>query len=1112
MGWTWLNDADGDTYVPALTERDSFRQVLLVDRLRAALRRINTDEVGRPWLDDQRITQAVSELDRPGTVNLFETNERVYHLLTRGVTVAGDPLRHGDRDVTVQYIDFENPQNNDLLIINQFRVDPPWATDGKGHSIPDIVLFVNGIPLVVIECKDTDATDPLHEGIHQLLRYSNQHDTEQPEGVERLFWYNQIMVATYWYKAVAGTLGAAPKHYKAWRDTAPLDEAQVAIALSVDQLTEQQRLVAGMLQPEHLLDLIRNFILFEDDGGQRIKIVARYQQFRAAHKALHRLLHNPTRLEDGEHDRRGGIIWHTQGSGKSLTMVFLVRKLRTLPDLRRFKVVVVTDRVDLEEQLRETAALVGEPVRPNQYDQRPHESATAQLQRILAEEGPDLVFAMIQKYQQREEDGGLPRRSSRAELSAETYAALPLAAERQPDYLTQKNKGLTRVQPQPDLFPVLNTSEHILVLVDEAHRSHANNLHANLMRALPNCAQIGFTGTPIIIGEQKRTHEIFGPFIDKYTIRQSEADGMTVPIRYEGYTTDAKVYAGGGLDQLFENMFRERTPEEMEEIKAKYATRGNVLEAKSMIQAKARHMLRHYVQVVLPEGFKAQVVAVSRRAAVRYQRYLAAAQSELLAQLDALPPALTTLTPEEMLQQDAETQFLVAAYRQRNAIRRLRFAAVISAAVSNDPARRDPAEWRRWSDHTHIEQHIADFKKPLYHADPARSSGLAFLCVKSMLLTGFDAPVEQVLYLDRGMRGHELLQAIARVNRTAPNKEQGIVVDYYGVSTHLKEALDVYTDADIEGVMTSIKDELPKLADRHQRVLDLLAHHGIADIYAGMDECIFVLENMRLRSEFTVKLHHFLITLNNVMPRPEALPYLRDARMLGIIAKSAANLYRDPQLDVRGVGHKVQTLIDEHIRAHGIEPTIPPISILDSAYESYVAAQSSDRAKALEMEHALRRHISQRYREDPVFYRKLSERLEAILRQVDENWAAQTKALQDLIRAVRQGEATADDPRFDRHTPAAFFRLLVEAARDGADLPASQLDRLVNVTFEMMTHIRQEVQRVDFWRNGVAQHQLRAWLVRYLDDKELLADLGRIEELADQIMEMAHAHHVKLTG
>jgi type I restriction enzyme R subunit len=316
-----------------------------------------------------------------------------------------------------------------------------------------------------------------------------------------------------------------------------------------------------------------------------VKIVCRYQQFRAVQFAVQRLLHGKTRKEEGEHDLRGGIIWHTQGSGKSLSMVFLVRKMRSMPELRRFKVVVVTDRKDLQKQLSDTATLSGETVQVAR--------SVRGLKSLLAQKGPGLVFAMLQKYSGYDSAPGSGSSSS-------------------------------------EVFPLLNEDEAIVVLVDEAHRSHATSLHANLLKALPNAARIGFTGTPIIMGAKKRTHEIFGDFIDRYTLKQSEADGATVPILYEGRTAEGAVSDGRDLDQLFEDMFHEKSPAELEAIKRKYATKGNVLEAPKLIDAKARDILRHYVEFILPNGLKAQVVAYSRLAAVRYREALTKARDELV--------------------------------------------------------------------------------------------------------------------------------------------------------------------------------------------------------------------------------------------------------------------------------------------------------------------------------------------------------------------------------------------------------------------------------------------------------------------------------------------------
>jgi type I restriction enzyme R subunit len=1054
MGWRHL---EGDIDVPYLTERQSFREVLLKDRLMAALRRINRDEQSQEWLDERRLNLALGALERLQAHKLMEANQQATELLLRGTVVDGDPERHGGRAQPVRFIDFDNPENNDLLVINQFRVD---SSGGRTFIVPDIVLFVNGIPLAVIECKSPAATNPMQEAITQLLRYSNQRKeqgmVEEDEGAERLFHYNLLLVATFLNEARFATVGASFEHYLEWKDTSPVPSAEVAAQLGVDRLNSQQLLVAGMLRPAHLLDLLRNFTVFQQSAGKTVKMVARYPQFRAVYAAVRRLLHGKTRHEHGEFDMRGGIIWHTQGSGKSFTMVFLVRKMRTIPALRAFKVVVVTDRRDLEDQLSGTAALSGEDVT--------RATTTGSLQTLLRQEGPGLVFATIQKYQDREDN--------------------------QPD------------EEAVEIFPELNPSERILVLVDEAHRSHASMLHANLLRGLPNCAHIGFTGTPIIMGAKKKTHEIFGEFIDRYTLRESQTDGATLPILYEGRTARAEVADGRSLDEVFEDFFRDRTPEELETIKAKYATKGNVLEAPNLIAAKTRDMLRHYVDHILPNGFKAQVVATSRLAAIRYRAAFVEAHQELVRALEALDPALLRLSAEQREQLNQETCFLVRAHALLPVIRRLEFAAVISGATNDDPS------YREWTDPATIRTRIDRFKKPLVDRDPAKQDGLAFLCVKSMLLTGFDAPIEQVLYLDRGIREHELLQAIARVNRTRLGKNFGLVVDYYGVGHHLPEALAAYSQEDIQGAMLSIKDELPKLADRHARAVAFFRDRGIADLNDDQ-ACVLLLRNVALRAEFMRLLKQFLDSLDLVLPRPEGLPYVRDGKLLGFIQKSAANLYRDPQLNLIGAGFKVRKLIDEHIEARGIDPRVPPISITDADFDRAVNARTGDRTKALEMEHAARHHIDRHFSEDPAYYQTLSERLEEILREFADNWAELVEALRKFTQEVRQGrqaDATGLNPR----TQAPFLALMMDAARKNAPVDQQGLERFAELAVNLVDHIRQEIGMVDFWRNLHHQNVLRAWIVTMLDENDVVP-YEQIEPLADRIIELAKALHTRLT-
>lgn len=1056
----------GDKWDPNLSERGTFRDVILEGRLRAALKNLNPGPDGSPWLDDSRISEAVSALTRPGVGKLLEINERMTSLLLEGVPVAGLPDWDQGRNQRIKFIDWDNVENNEFAAISQFRVDEPGG-QSKKFIAPDIVLFVNGIPLVVIECKSPYIVDPLAEGIGQLRRYANQRDLGLPEGNESLFWTNQFVVSTYGDKARVATFTALPEHFLEWKDPAPLSKDELAQRLgkSATALTGQELLTAGMFPKANLLDIVRHFTLFTESSGRRFKMVARYQQYRAVRKAMDRLRTGKTRTQDGEHDRRGGLIWHTQGSGKSLTMVFLVRAMRSDPLLRKFKVVVVTDRTDLEKQLSETAKLSGEVV------QRARKSS--KLKQLLAEHGPALVFAMIQKY-------------------------------RDTDAAGAPGRGLADDDGSEQLGE-LNTDDSIVVLVDEAHRSQTSTLHANLMAALPNAAKVGFTGTPIMKEGKKKTDSIFGPEIDRYTIREAEADGAVVPIYYEGRTAKGAVKGGSDLDELFEDMFDERTPEDLEKLKARYATTGAVLEAPQLIAAKARSMMWHYISTVLPDGFKAQISATSRLACVRYREALTTARDEIVGQIEGLDPewvARVASGEVDIDSLDRKAQVQLRARPHLDLIKMLEFVPVISGDHNDDPA------WVEWTDKAKQEVAISSFKKVLGPAGE-KTSPIAFLIVRTMLLTGFDAPIEQVLYLDRFIQDAELLQAIARVNRTAERKNAGLVIDYYGVGAHLQKALAAYAPEDAQdtiGALTSITDEVPKLRDRHTRAVAVFAAAGIQSFETAEDieACVEELADEALRAKFTVLLKSFLTTLDTVLPRPEALPFVHDAKRLGLIQKISRRRYRDDggDFDVSLYGAKVRDLIDEHVTALDISTKIPPVSITAPDFIAKVKGLTSDKARASEMEHALRFHIRKNFDEDPARYTKLSERLDEILKDLTGKWDQLVLALEELTGDAAGADTTAahDDPLLSR-----FHGVLEAEYATSLDLPEEARLVLLDLAEAVVDVVVPRVLTVRFWQNLHAQDELRAGLIHLLDDRDLFP-FTELPAIADKLVELAKAN------
>jgi type I restriction enzyme R subunit len=539
---------------PEQSFRTSFSDVVLRPKLREALLKIN------PFLTDPQLDELERRMTTFSKNSLLENNQQVLHYLLENTTVSKNE-QTGELSPTVRFIDFDNLANNSFIAISQFKV---VITGTDHHIIPDIVLFVNGLPLVVVEAKSSKVKEPIPEAIDQLMRYSEQRG-DTGEGSKELFYYNQILVATCRTEAKFGSITTRiEKHFYRWTDPYPRTLNDLAHGQSSPN--DQQRLVAGMLDRRNLLDIIRVFTVFStNDKGQKIKIVGRYQQFRAVKIATKRLIEgkNPT--------ERGGIIWHTQGSGKSLTMMFMVREMKLRPELMSWKIIFVTDRTQLEEQLSETGQSIGFAIKAANFI-NPRNPANGQsLKELLRNDNSDLVMAMIHKFQENGDLSGL------------------------------------------EIFPELNRSSNILVMTDEAHRSQYSLLAANLDRAVPNATSIGFTGTPTAKTEKK-----YKDYIDKYTMRQAIDDGVTLEIVYEGFTHNAEVEDKKGMDDRFADVFSDYQLTERLQILG-FGSRDAYLDSMSTIKEKAKSMVNHYVEHIFSGGFKAQIVANSRIAAVRYK-------------------------------------------------------------------------------------------------------------------------------------------------------------------------------------------------------------------------------------------------------------------------------------------------------------------------------------------------------------------------------------------------------------------------------------------------------------------------------------------------------------
>ncbi|MBF2754680.1 MAG: HsdR family type I site-specific deoxyribonuclease [Gammaproteobacteria bacterium AqS3] len=872
LGWAYTEGAAlSPEAAEGPKERSSLKDVVLEKRLATSIKRIN------PWLNDDNLNKVVRDLIRVPHTSLIEANQAIWTQINQCVSVRQD-LGSGARNHTVRIIDFENPDNNDFLCTNQFKVA------GINQNItPDIVLFVNGLPLAVIECKSPYITEPMKAGINQLHRYANLRNPSDHEGAEKLFHYNLMMVSTHRDQAKVGTITSREEHFLEWKDAYPIGEEEYD-----GKEKSQDVLIDGLFTRENFLDILQNFTVFEVVEGRLVKKIPRYQQFRAVHKAINRIKSGANR------DAKSGVIWHTQGSGKSLTMVFFSIKVRRDPELRGYKLVFLTDRTQLDSQLTNTFQNTqGETV----YNAK----SVAHLKQLLAKPSSDIVTAMVQKFQE----------------------------------------NVDNLE-----FPVLNESEKIIVLTDEAHRTQYGTLGAATNVALPNAPRVAFTGTPLI--KSQKTTKTFGSYIDRYTIEQAVRDEATVQILYEGREPELRV-TGDSLDSLFEEFCSDYTEEEMAEIADRAATQRAILEAPKRIQRVCIDIIKHYRDHIRPNGFKAMIVTSSREAAIRFK--------EQLDQLDNAP-----------------------------------HSAVIISGDHNDTPR-----FRRHTDPRKHRQQIEDFKKPLGAGEG--ESDLSVLIVKDMLLTGFDAPIAQVMYLDRKLTDHTLLQAIARVNRTKEDKSRGYIVDYFGLSDYLIEALEMFSSQDVQGALLELKEELPHLKNAHTRVVNYFKQLGL-DL-DDIDACIASLKDEVKRQEFHRDFRIFSKQMDIILPHRDAVPFIPDLRRLGKISNGARNLYRDDELNTAGIGEKVRKLIEEHLFSTGIDPKIPPVELFADGYLDKLNQHKSPRAKAFEVEHAIKHHINVNIDEDPEYYKTLSERLEDIIRRHEEKWDDLVKQVMDILKRSR---------------------------------------------------------------------------------------------------------------
>jgi type I restriction enzyme R subunit len=822
-----------------------------------------------------------------------------------------------NRDSPITLIDFKNPARNQFHVTRQFRVA------AQRPRIPDVVLFVNGIPLVVIEAKSPlKATARAEEAFEQIKQYERD--------IPRLFAPNAFNIVTDGMATLYGATGSPSQFYAPWPDAWPRARADFPDDLAKD--------LWCLCEPSRLLDLLAHFIVFEVDPetGRKIKKVCRYQQFRAVNKAVQR-------VAAGEH--RKGLIWHTQGSGKSLTMVFLALKLKThltldAPSLANPNILVLTDRIDLDDQISKTFVACGLP-NPAQCG-----SVAALREAVNRGGNGQILLSTIFKF-------------------AGSKEAIP-------------------------------NSANWIVLVDECHRTQEKDLGAFLQATLPDAHFYGFTGTPIK-STDKDTYARFSVagegYLDKYGIDDAVRDGATVPILYEGRKADWSINEAE-IDILFDRWFVDLPDDKREELKRKGLTLATIAKHPERIRLIAYDIWEHFKQVCQPDGFKAQIVVVDREAVILYRA------------------ALSGVIAADLAKGGMEAE---AAAAQADAM----IACVFSKSQEdNKPS--EIAEVQALRDGLEAFYLDTDGEKEAKKRFKAYGQEPSFLIVCDKLLTGFDAPIEHVMYLDKPLKEHNLLQAIARTNRTCsiklPNggeiaKPNGRIVDYIGVTNHLDAALKSYRADDVENALRDIAVLRNDLKEAHARYRAQKRAMGLE----GMDEKAAAYHAAAIaadgREDEWFDLQRLTRTLIKVYadlsPDPAILNFTAEVKWAAAFLRLATQaIAKDESLDHRSYSGKIRDMLEEHVHVTGLSTTIRLRNITDPNFADDFDTGDKDAAELQEAfvrkSAELRRVTRELVDKNPAQYGRFSERVLEIIRRFEAGQIAAADGLADF-------EGLADD-------------------------------------------------------------------------------------------------------
>ena len=965
MGYTYISPEDCEK------QRGSRYHVLLKDILRGQLRRLNRYSYAgaENEFSAANIERAMEELDEPLTDGLVRTSEKIYDALLLGKSYPETVGGGKSLSFNLKYIDWEHPENNLLHVTEEFAVE---SQDKLHNARPDIVLFINGIPFAVIECKAPHIS--VDQAVEQMIR------NQRADYIPQLFKYAQIVMATNKNAVKYATAGTPKKFWSVWKeqDTTFLD-SRLAQLVADRAPTEQDRNIISLFSRERLMELTRYFVLFDAN----VKKICRYQQYFAIREIIKTIAQ-----QDSKGNRQSGVIWHTQGSGKSLTMVMLAKYILMELAVCNPRVVIVTDRKELDGQIAATFAHTR--LNPARATSGRH------LVELVTNGKADVITTIINKFN---------------------------TAER---------------------LDAKNNSRDVFVLIDESHRSNYGSMAAKMRTVFPNACYIGFTGTPLMKRE-KNTLTKFGKLIHKYTIQDGVEDGAIVPLIYEGRFVEQKVDEEN-IDMWFQQTTKRLTDPQKEDLRRKWSSIRRLTSTDARIKRIALDINNHFLLGFKDTGFKAMLATNYKRDAIRYLKCF-----EQFGDLNCA----VVISPPDMRESvddvDEGTDNMVIEYWEKM-MKQYGDADTYEEAMKN-----------KFCD-----------------------GEIDILIVCSKLLTGFDAPVCQVLYIDKELKEHGLLQAIARTNRLHDGKEYGLIVDYRGLIQKLDAAMDMYSGAglenfegrDLRGVVIDVLEALGQLRTAYTNLIDLFA--DVKDL-SDTEAVEVSLADEKKREQFYNLLCAFGRALNLVLnseqayaalPGEERKKYQDRFVFFSKVRRSVKIRYCDA-IDNREYEPLMQNLLDTHLSVAGLKQITNPVDILNKDdFERELEELGSLRAKADAITSRLSKSISAKYEENPAYYDSFSKRIKDALDQYKEKVISEAEYLakmRSIMEDYHSGKSSVSYPeRIKHNVHAQAFYGVITALFDDAQVEGMTPDFAAEIA-EEITAIIAKHSRVD-WTNNQTIH------------------------------------------